>query len=159
MIMFSFGRMIYESEVELISDSTPKFTSIKYSPTTVKRVESAKYLEEIGSEITSTVILRNLGRTPARDMLVRLRMPTVSNLSMISYQTLQYKNDVSKLSISLSKTITCCILLVREFWLVMGNLSAWSETQTSIPSSYVADKEEKRQNHLLPTCLSDMHPR
>ena len=84
MIMFSFGRMIYESEVELISDSTPKFTSIKYSPTTVKRVESAKYLEEIGSEITSTVILRNLGRTPARDMLVRLKIPTVSNLSSIT---------------------------------------------------------------------------
>ena len=77
MIMFSFGRMIYESEVELISESSPRFISVKYSPSSVQSIKDSNYFDEIGSELMSTVILRNNGRTPARDMFINLRVPTV----------------------------------------------------------------------------------
>ena len=78
MIMFSFGRMIYESEVELISESSPRFISVKYSPSSVQSIKDSNFFDEIGSELMSTVILRNNGRTPARDMFINLKVPTVS---------------------------------------------------------------------------------
>ena len=75
MIMFSFGQMIYESEVELIADSSPRFISTKYTSTSA--IEKATYFDELGAELMSTVILRNNGRTPARNMLVHMKIPTV----------------------------------------------------------------------------------
>ena len=71
MIMFSFGQMIYESEVELIADSSPRFISTKYTSTSA--IEKATYFDELGAELMSTVILRNNGRTPARNMLVHMK--------------------------------------------------------------------------------------
>ena len=73
--MFSFGQMIYESEVELIADSSPRFISTKYTSTSA--LETATYFDELGAELMSTVILRNNGRTPARNMLIHMKIPTV----------------------------------------------------------------------------------
>ena len=77
-IPFSFGEIVYESELQIVTETSPSYIPVIYSPSeSLQMVRKASSFDDIGEKMTSVVIVRNQGKTPAKDIDVTIKIPTV----------------------------------------------------------------------------------
>ena len=61
-----------------MTETRPEYIPIKYSPYKSRGKKNFENIADFGDEVSSVLIVENLGKTPAHDLEVRIMMPYVS---------------------------------------------------------------------------------
>lgn len=126
-IPFSFGEIVYESELQIVTETSPSYIPVIYSPSeSLQMVRKASFqnnfskksffsiskriflehffvenfetntkassFDDIGEKMTSVVIVRNQGKTPAKDIDVTIKIPTVRCSGLVGRYTVDSTN-------------------------------------------------------------------
>jgi len=75
---FSFGELRFRNNLKLVTETKPEFIPIKYSPYSKSFQRQKTKIADFGDELSSVLIVENLGETPAHDLTVYITIPVVS---------------------------------------------------------------------------------
>lgn len=74
---YTFGELRFETKLKLVTETKPEFIPIKYSPYANKNNKAKTNIADFGDELSSVLIVENLGETPAHDLSVTIMIPNV----------------------------------------------------------------------------------
>jgi uncharacterized repeat protein (TIGR01451 family) len=71
--------------LEILSSTQPEFIPSKYSPykALTKNPSSISNIADFGDELSSVLVVKNVGKTPAHNLVVSIVIPYVSKMYLI----------------------------------------------------------------------------
>merc|ERR1712130_375161 len=73
--VYNLGNFYFQTELKLVSETRPEFIPIKYSPYSRNEKRQTEKIADFGDELSSVLIVENVGETPAHNLEVKIVIP------------------------------------------------------------------------------------